>query len=91
VAAIPASQSCTGAVAGQDNVCLVRCQNDARAGPFGGVIPVQMAAAGGNATENAAAARRAFALKVRETELTLSRMMKKRATFDEDEEEEDEE
>lgn len=41
-AAIPASQTCTGTVAGQDNVCLVRCQNSARAGPFGGVVPVQM-------------------------------------------------
>ncbi|KAF7555456.1 hypothetical protein G7Z17_g2104 [Cylindrodendrum hubeiense] len=49
-AAIPADQECTGTVAGQDNVCLVRCQNPARAGPFGGVVPVQMAGAAGNAT-----------------------------------------
>ncbi|KAK0629949.1 hypothetical protein B0T17DRAFT_488784 [Bombardia bombarda] len=42
-AAIPEGQTCTGTVAGQDSVCLVRCQNDARAGPFGGVVPVQMA------------------------------------------------
>ncbi|KAM6538140.1 beta-1,3-glucanosyltransferase gas1 [Fusarium falciforme] len=47
VASIPADQECTGTVAGQNNVCLVRCQNPARAGPFGGVVPVQMA--GGNA------------------------------------------
>lgn len=40
-AAIPADQECTGTVAGQENVCLVRCQNGARAGPFGGVVPVQ--------------------------------------------------
>ncbi len=40
-AAIPAGQQCTGTVAGQDNVCLVRCMNGARAGPFGGVVPVQ--------------------------------------------------
>lgn len=58
-AAIPAGQECTGTVAGQDNVCLVRCQNPARAGPFGGVVPVQMSngnAAGGagNATDSAA-------------------------------------
>jgi len=90
VAAIPAAQSCTGTVAGQDNVCLVRCQNDARAGPFGGVVPVQMAAATGNATASAAAARRALALKVRETEMTLARLMKKRASFDEDEEDDEE-
>ncbi|RMJ10897.1 hypothetical protein BHE90_004499 [Fusarium euwallaceae] len=58
VASIPADQECTGTVAGQDNVCLVRCQNPARAGPFGGVVPVQMAGgnAGGanNATDDAA-------------------------------------
>ncbi|KAK3991384.1 hypothetical protein QBC44DRAFT_393323 [Cladorrhinum sp. PSN332] len=46
-AEIPAGQACTGTVAGQDNVCLVRCQNSARAGPFGGVVPVQMVGAGG--------------------------------------------
>ncbi|KAK3688454.1 hypothetical protein B0T22DRAFT_376952 [Podospora appendiculata] len=59
-AAIPAKQSCTGTVAGQDNVCLVRCQNTARAGPFGGVVPVQMAN-----TTSPAQARRAFALSVK--------------------------
>ncbi|CVL11529.1 probable gEgh 16 protein [Fusarium proliferatum] len=52
VASIPAGQNCTGTVAGEDNVCLVRCQNPARAGPFGGVIPVQMASGNaGNATD----------------------------------------
>ncbi|KAK0743738.1 hypothetical protein B0T18DRAFT_327713 [Schizothecium vesticola] len=86
VAAIPAGQNCTGTVAGQDNVCLVRCENDARAGPFGGVIPVQMA---GAATP--AQARRALALKVRETQLMVERMRKRQSTFvDEDEEEEEE-
>lgn len=49
-AAIPAGQECTGIVAGQDGVCLVRCENPARAGPFGGVVPVQMAGAADNAT-----------------------------------------
>ncbi|KAH7355996.1 hypothetical protein BKA66DRAFT_429029 [Pyrenochaeta sp. MPI-SDFR-AT-0127] len=44
-AAIPAGQTCTGTVAGQTNVCMVRCENPARAGPFGGCVPVQMAAA----------------------------------------------
>lgn len=53
-AAIPANQKCTGTVAGQENVCMVRCQNPARAGPFGGVVPVQMAGAG-NGTAPAAA------------------------------------
>ncbi|KIX07679.1 uncharacterized protein Z518_02333 [Rhinocladiella mackenziei CBS 650.93] len=41
-AQVPAGQTCTGTVAGQENVCMVRCQNPARAGPFGGVVPVQM-------------------------------------------------
>jgi len=50
-AAIPADQECTGEVAGQENVCLVRCQNPARAGPFGGVVPVQMASANATAAE----------------------------------------
>jgi len=80
VAAIPAAQNCTGTVAGQDNVCLVRCQNDARAGPFGGVVPVQMA---GSATP--AQARRALALKIRESQLLESNMQKRQ---DEDEDEE---
>ncbi|KAF4497160.1 gEgh 16 [Fusarium agapanthi] len=48
---IPAGQACTGTVAGEENACLVRCQNPARAGPFGGAIPVQMAQAGNNNTD----------------------------------------
>jgi hypothetical protein len=44
-ASIPAGTTCTGTVAGQTNVCMVRCQNPARAGPFGGCVPVQMAGA----------------------------------------------
>jgi hypothetical protein len=44
-ASIPAGMTCTGQVAGQANVCMVRCENPARAGPFGGCVPVQMAAA----------------------------------------------
>ncbi|KAM4055137.1 CAS1 protein [Hirsutella rhossiliensis] len=39
---IPANQQCSGNVAGQNNVCLVRCKNPAKAGPFGGVVPVQI-------------------------------------------------
>jgi hypothetical protein len=50
-AAIPADQECTGEVAGQENVCLVRCQNPARAGPFGGVVPVQLASANNTAAD----------------------------------------
>jgi hypothetical protein len=44
-ASIPAGMACTGTVAGQSNVCMVRCENPARAGPFGGCVPVQMAGA----------------------------------------------
>lgn len=44
--AIPTITKCTGTVAGQNNVCLVRCQNPAGAGPFGGVVPVQMRVGG---------------------------------------------
>ncbi|KAF1983191.1 hypothetical protein K402DRAFT_338815, partial [Aulographum hederae CBS 113979] len=41
-AKVAADQTCTGTVAGQQNVCMVRCENPARAGPFGGCVPVQM-------------------------------------------------
>ncbi|KAK4193821.1 hypothetical protein QBC35DRAFT_458088 [Podospora australis] len=95
-ASIPANQACTGTVAGQDNVCLVRCQNSARAGPFGGVVPVQMAggaaaAAAGNATTAAADARRRLARSILETERQFARMMKRREFIDDEEEEEEEE
>ena len=60
-------------MAGQDNVCLVKCQNAARAGPFGGVIPVQMA--GGNNT--AANARARLARAVKRDNLLLNRMMRR--------------
>jgi hypothetical protein len=85
-AAIPADQTCTGTVAGQENVCLVRCQNAARAGPFGGVVPVQMAN-----TTTPAAARRALALSVKRAELQLSRFTRRQAVVDDDDEEEEEE
>lgn len=84
-AAIPADQSCTGTVAGQDNVCLVRCQNAARAGPFGGVVPVQMAN-----TTTPAAARRALALAVKRAELNLQKFSRRQVEEDEEVEEEEE-
>lgn len=79
-AAIPANQSCTGTVAGQQNVCLVRCQNPARAGPFGGVVSVQM----GSANNTAAAARRALAEVIKRDALALTKMMRKRGSLEED-------
>lgn len=55
-AAIPAGMTCTGTVAGQTGVCMVRCENPARAGPFGGCVPVQMAAGAAAAAPAAGAA-----------------------------------
>ncbi|KAI1395875.1 hypothetical protein F4819DRAFT_500667 [Hypoxylon fuscum] len=57
-ATIPADQECNGTVAGEDNICLVRCQNGARAGPFGGVVPVQMSNTTSTARRNIARATR---------------------------------
>ncbi|KAI1296961.1 hypothetical protein F5Y03DRAFT_291669 [Xylaria venustula] len=90
VAAIPDDQTCTGTVAGQDNACLVRCMNAARAGPFGGVVPVQMA---GNSTGNAtAAARRALASTIKR-DVTKDLQLAKREVYEleEDDEEYEEE
>ncbi|GKT51517.1 uncharacterized protein ColSpa_11698 [Colletotrichum spaethianum] len=85
-AEIPADQTCTGTVAGQANVCLVRCQNGARAGPFGGIVPVQMAQAG----NTPAAARRNLARAITESERQYKRMLKRAVEAVEAEEEEEE-
>ena len=63
----------------------MRCQNAARAGPFGGVVPVQMAN-----TTTPAAARRALALAVKRSELSLQKLSR-RQVEDYDEEDEEEE
>jgi hypothetical protein len=42
-ATIPAGIKCTGTVAGQSNVCLVKIVNPSGAGPFGGVVAIQIA------------------------------------------------
>ncbi|KAF3923064.1 hypothetical protein ABW20_dc0105410 [Dactylellina cionopaga] len=39
---MPSDLACTGSYGGMDNICMVRCQNDAPNGPFGGCIPVQL-------------------------------------------------
>ncbi|KAK6337844.1 hypothetical protein TWF696_001323 [Orbilia brochopaga] len=36
---IPANQKCNGVYAGHRNVCMMRCENFAKNGPFGGCIP----------------------------------------------------
>lgn len=46
-ATIPAGTTCTGTVGGQSNVCLVKIVNPSAAGPFGGVVAIQVAGAGG--------------------------------------------
>lgn len=40
---VPAGTTCSGSMGGQSNVCLVKIANSNPAGPFGGVIAVQMA------------------------------------------------
>ncbi|WYZ44815.1 hypothetical protein EsH8_VIII_000131 [Colletotrichum jinshuiense] len=61
---VPAGTTCTGTMGGQSNVCLVKIANSNGAGPFGGVVPIQIAPAGAAAgaatpaTTPAAAAKR---------------------------------
>jgi hypothetical protein len=43
---VPAGMTCSGTVAGQSNVCLVKIANSNPAGPFGGVIAIQMSGSG---------------------------------------------
>ncbi|KAH6713604.1 hypothetical protein DL95DRAFT_358282 [Leptodontidium sp. 2 PMI_412] len=59
-AKVAADQECTGTAGGLDGVCMVRCNNAANAGPFGGCVAVQMV--GANAT---AAAKKARSQKVK--------------------------
>ncbi|KAK3311115.1 uncharacterized protein B0T15DRAFT_388005 [Chaetomium strumarium] len=53
---VPAGTTCTGTVASMTGVCLVKIANSNKAGPFGGVVPVQMVGAGGAAAAAAQAA-----------------------------------
>lgn len=57
---VPAGTTCTGTMGGQSNVCLVKIANSNGAGPFGGVVPIQIAPAGAAApaATPAAAAKR---------------------------------
>ncbi|CEJ87440.1 hypothetical protein VHEMI04417 [[Torrubiella] hemipterigena] len=43
---VPSGETCTGKVSGESGVCLVRCQNEAAGGPFGGVVPIQIQSRG---------------------------------------------
>lgn len=51
---VPAGTTCTGTVAGMTGVCLVKIANAHKAGPFGGVVPVQIASAAAGAGVNGA-------------------------------------
>ena len=56
-ATIPAGTTCTGTVAGQSNVCLVKVVNPSGAGPFGGVIAIQMAGGAAASASNTSTVR----------------------------------
>ncbi|KAK3392919.1 hypothetical protein B0H63DRAFT_443209 [Podospora didyma] len=55
--AVPAGTTCTGTVAGQTGVCLVKIANSNKAGPFGGVVAIQIASKKAAPTAAARAAR----------------------------------
>ena len=42
--AVPDGTVCKGTINGIQNVCLVKIANSNKAGPFGGVVAIQMAA-----------------------------------------------
>lgn len=54
--AIPAGTTCSGTVAGQSNVCLVKIANSNPAGPFGGVVAMQISSGTATAASNSSAA-----------------------------------
>ncbi|GJC78802.1 hypothetical protein ColLi_01640 [Colletotrichum liriopes] len=56
--AVPAGVTCTGTMGGQSNVCLVKIANSNNAGPFGGVVPMQIAPAANPAAPAAPPAKR---------------------------------
>ncbi|KAK6522604.1 hypothetical protein TWF281_002042 [Arthrobotrys megalospora] len=41
---LPAGMNCGGSYGGQNNICMVRCENSAPNGPFGGCVPIQLVA-----------------------------------------------
>jgi hypothetical protein len=52
---IPAGTTCSGTVGGQANTCLVKIANSNPAGPFGGVVAIQMAGGASAATNTTSA------------------------------------
>jgi hypothetical protein len=57
-ATVPAGTTCTGTVGGQSGVCLVKIVNPSGAGPFGGVMAMQMAGGAAKSTTAATAGKR---------------------------------
>ncbi|KAK4131694.1 hypothetical protein BT67DRAFT_464164 [Trichocladium antarcticum] len=57
---VPAGTTCNGTLAGMTGVCLVKIANPSKAGPFGGVVPVQLAGAGDAGANGATKCGRAF-------------------------------
>ncbi|KAK3694127.1 hypothetical protein B0T22DRAFT_367614 [Podospora appendiculata] len=51
--AVPAGTTCTGTAGGQTGVCLVKIANSNKAGPFGGVVAIQIASSGSAAAKRA--------------------------------------
>ncbi len=58
--AVPAGTVCNGTVAGMTGVCLVKIANANKAGPFGGVVPVQIAGVEGAGNAKACGSARKF-------------------------------
>jgi len=63
--AIPAGMTCTGTVGGQSGVCLVKLANPSAAGPFGGVVAMQISGSASNATTAAVKERKLIGAKFR--------------------------
>ncbi len=53
--ALPSDLQCTGNIAGQANACIVKLINPSKAGPSGGCVPVQQAAAGNSTADSSTA------------------------------------
>ncbi|EON96503.1 putative cas1 appressorium specific protein [Phaeoacremonium minimum UCRPA7] len=50
---VPAGTTCSGTINGINNVCLVKIANSNKAGPFGGVVAIQMASQVGSNNDTA--------------------------------------
>jgi len=62
---IPSDMACTGTIGGQSGVCLVKIANPSGAGPFGGVVAMQIAGSAAPAAAAPAAKRELVGAKFR--------------------------